>query len=167
MFVTIEGFLANWRHESAGTLKILEALTDESLKQEVTPEDRTLGRIAWHIVTTLDEMMGQTGLEFSATPHDSPVPSSVREIVEAYRVSSDALAEAVREQWSDETLGETREMYGQKWTVGAVLEILVAHQIHHRGQMTVLMRQAGLKVPGVYGPSREEWAAFGGQPPEI
>jgi hypothetical protein len=24
-----------------------------------------------------------------------------------------------------------------------------------------LMRQAGLKVPGVYGPSREEWSQFG------
>ena len=31
--------------------------------------------------------------------------------------------------------------------------------------MTVLMRQAGLKVPGVYGPAREEWAEFGMQPP--
>jgi hypothetical protein len=25
----------------------------------------------------------------------------------------------------------------------------------------VLMRQAGLSVPGVYGPAREEWAAMG------
>jgi hypothetical protein len=32
--------------------------------------------------------------------------------------------------------------------------------------MTVLMRQAGLKVPGVYGPSREEWSQFGMQPQE-
>jgi hypothetical protein len=27
--------------------------------------------------------------------------------------------------------------------------------------MTVLMRQAGLRVPGVCGPSLEEWALFG------
>jgi uncharacterized damage-inducible protein DinB len=27
--------------------------------------------------------------------------------------------------------------------------------------MTVLMRQAGIKVPGVYGPAKEEWAAYG------
>jgi hypothetical protein len=27
--------------------------------------------------------------------------------------------------------------------------------------MTVLMRQAGLVVPGVYGPAREEWAVYG------
>ena len=32
---------------------------------------------------------------------------------------------------------------------------LLHHEIHHRGQMTVLMRQAGLKLPGVYGPSAD------------
>jgi uncharacterized damage-inducible protein DinB len=33
--------------------------------------------------------------------------------------------------------------------------------------MTVLMRQAGLAVPGVYGPAREEWAAYGMAAPEV
>jgi len=47
------------------------------------------------------------------------------------------------------------------------LQVLVVHQAHHRGQMTVLMRQAGLKVPGVYGPAREEWTAYGMQPPAV
>jgi uncharacterized damage-inducible protein DinB len=32
--------------------------------------------------------------------------------------------------------------------------------------MTVLMRQAGLVVPGVYGPAREEWAAMNMPPAE-
>jgi uncharacterized damage-inducible protein DinB len=32
--------------------------------------------------------------------------------------------------------------------------------------MTVLMRQAGLKVPGIYGPSYEEWLQFGMKAPE-
>ena len=67
MFKTIEEFLINWGHESGSTQKILDALTDKSLGQEVSPEDRTLGRIAWHIVTTLGEMMSRTGLDFEAT----------------------------------------------------------------------------------------------------
>ena len=37
---------------------------------------------------------------------------------------------------------------------------------HHRGQMTILMRQAGLLVPGMYGPSKDEWLAFGEEAPE-
>jgi uncharacterized damage-inducible protein DinB len=51
-------------------------------------------------------------------------------------------------------------MYGEQWSRGAVLSALILHQVHHRAQMTVLMRQAGLKVPGLYGPAREEWAAM-------
>ena len=52
-------------------------------------------------------------------------------------------------------------MYGETWSRGMTLFYLILHQAHHRGQMEVLMRQAGLKVPGIYGPAREEWAAFG------
>lgn len=48
-------------------------------------------------------------------------------------------------------------MYGMKWEKGFTLQILMHHEIHHRGQMTVLMRQEGLKNPGIMGPSKEEW----------
>ncbi len=61
----------------------------------------------------------------------------------------------------------SRTQYGERWKNGFTLEVLLRHEIHHRGRMTVLMRQAGLKVPGVYGPAMEEWEAFGAQPPEV
>ena len=167
MFRTVEEFLTNWGHESGSTQKTLDILTDVSLGQEVSPEGRTLGRIAWHIVTSLDEMMSQTGLEFEATPKDAPVPKTASEIAEAYRLSNEAMVVAIKEQWSDETLNKEINMYGEQWSVATILSILTSHQTHHRGQMTVLMRQAGLRVLGVYGPSREEWAEFGGVAPEV
>jgi len=49
-------------------------------------------------------------------------------------------------------------MYGDRWKRGVTLLALLMHQAHHRGQMTVVMRLAGLKVPALYGPAREEWA---------
>jgi uncharacterized damage-inducible protein DinB len=33
--------------------------------------------------------------------------------------------------------------------------------------MTVLMRQAGIRVPGLYGPAKEDWAAFGQEEPPV
>lgn len=167
MFNSIEEFLTNWENESESTQKILNTLTDESLSQEVSPNDRTLGRIAWHIVTTLDEMVSRTGLDFKATPHDAPVPEKAAEIAEAYRSSNNTMVAAIKEQWNEETLIELKEMYGEQWSVATILSILTSHQTHHRGQMTVLMRQAGLSVPGVYGPSREEWALFGEEAPKV
>ena len=167
MFKTTEEFLINWGHEAGSTQKVFDGLTDESLAQEVSPEDRTLGRIAWHVVTALHEMISRTGLEFEAASHNAPVPETATEIARAYRTSNEAMIAAMKEQWTDETLDEVKDMYGEQWSVGTILGILTAHQTHHRGQMTVLMRQARLRVPGVYGPSREEWAAFGGVAPVV
>ena len=52
-------------------------------------------------------------------------------------------------------------MYGEHWSKGTVLRVLINHQSHHRGQMTVIMRMLGLPVPGIYGPSKEEWVEMG------
>jgi len=41
---------------------------------------------------------------------------------------------------------------------------MMMHQSHHRGQMTVLMRQAGLRVPYIYGPAYEDWVEQGLEP---
>ena len=81
--------------------------------------------------------------------------------------SAKSLTEAVRKGWTDKTLSQTDEMYGEHWSRGSTLTSLVLHQAHHRGEMIVLMRQAGLKVPGIYGPAKEEWARMNMQPPAI
>jgi uncharacterized damage-inducible protein DinB len=166
VFRKVEDFLEAWEQERASTLKVLEALTDASLAQAVTRDDRTLGRLAWHLATTPAEMMERTGLQVGGPSHESPPPGSAAAITAAYEAASRAVAEGVG-RWTDATLEVEDEMYGEKWRRGATLQALVVHQAHHRGQMTVLMRQAGLKVPGVYGPSREEWTTFGMQPPAI
>jgi uncharacterized damage-inducible protein DinB len=73
----------------------------------------------------------------------------------------------VKKEWTDATLEVKDDMYGEKWTRGMTLTSLILHQVHHRGQMTVLMRQARLEIPGLYGPARQEWGMFGMQPPAI
>ena len=89
------------------------------------------------------------------------MPKTAAEIVAAYRAAAQAVVDAVSTAWSDVDLDGEIPLYGQRWKRGAVLSGLIRHEAHHRGQMTVLMRQAGLTVPGVYGPAKEEWAAYG------
>ncbi len=165
-YTTIEEFLGDWAYESEATLKVLGNLTDASLGQKVTDTGISLGTIGWHITETLGEMMGKTGLKvFSpdfTTGHWNE--NSAANLKECYQNASESLVEKIKSSWSDETLKETDDMYGEKWKRGSTLSILIAHQTHHRGQMTVLMRQAGLKVPGFYGPSYEEWQNMGMEP---
>ena len=88
-------------------------------------------------------------------------PDNIADIVSIYERDSKAVGEIVKASWADEQLDDEIEMYGQKMKKGFVLAVLIAHQTHHRGQITVLMRQAGLRVPGIYGPAKEDWKELG------
>jgi uncharacterized damage-inducible protein DinB len=166
MYRIVQDFIDDWQKESASTLKVMKALNDESLQQKVTREGRSLGFLAWHIITTLNEMGSKAGLKIDAPAEHSTPPVSADAISSAYEHASKSVAECVQTQWNDAMLPDVLDMYGEKWSRGAILYALIKHEAHHRAQMTVLMRQANLKVPGVYGPSKEEWAVFGMQAPE-
>lgn len=167
MYHTIAEFLADWQQESASTAGVMAALTTAALAQRVTPDDRSLGWTAWHIVTTLAEMPGRVGLSLSTVKADSTSPSSAPAIAATYKAAAAELAGLIQAGWTDETLQVEDEMYGMKWTRAVTLTCLIRHEIHHRAQMTVLMRQAGLRVPGVYGPAREDWDAMGVPAPAV
>jgi uncharacterized damage-inducible protein DinB len=167
MYRTIKDFEDAWRHESTSTLKMLNALTDASLEQPVTDGHRTLGRIAWHVTVTVPEMADKMGIGIEEFDCNAPVPKTAKAIVDAYLLVSKKLSERVRLDWEDDTLETTVDMYGETWKRGFGLKALVDHQIHHRGQMTVLMRQAGIKVPPLYGPAKEEWSQYGMEPPAV
>lgn len=165
MYHSIAEFARDWERESAATLQVLRAITDAAIPRRVDPEGRTLGTIAWHLVLTLGEMGGRAGLAVDAPDEEARVPASAAEISAAYAQAARSLAEQVARTWTDAMLADELELYGSRWTREGVLQSLVRHQIHHRGQATVLMRQAGIAVPGVYGPAREEWARMG-MPPQ-
>ena len=167
MFTSINDFKERWTGHMDATMKILGALTDDSLGQAVAEDHRTLGRMAWHITNAIPEVMTRTGLEFHGAAADSPMPAGAAEMSKVYESVASQLLEQVEAKWSDADLMVEDDMYGQKWKRGFSLHILMEHEIHHRGQMTVLMRQAGLKVPGVLGTSKEEWAQRGMDEPEI
>ena len=166
MYRTIHDFLNDWKYENEATLNVFKNLTDASLNQKVTPDGRSLGFLAWHIVITLGEMGEKAGLKVIAPSEHSSIPINASDIVAAYEKAGASVESEVKEKWNDAILPELIDMYGEKWTRAATLGSLVKHQIHHRAQMTVLMRQAGLHVPGVYGPSREEWLQFGMPAPQ-
>ena len=167
MFTTIDQVINNFDDISRKTIQIFDSLTDASLAQEVAPGFRNLGRIAWHIVQTIPEMMSGTGLPVKGPGSEDAVPSSAKEISATYKSVAAQLVQTIRKEWDDNSLLIERDMYGETWSNATTCLCLIEHQIHHLGQMTVLMRQANLPVPGIYGPSKEEWTQFGMASPKI
>lgn len=161
MYRNINDFLADWQHEAANTAKIFANITDEVKAVKINPNIRSLERLAWHITETITEMGSKAGLFDSNLLEHEPVPATFAQIAEAHQKYNALLAEAVTKRWVDSGLTDEVPMYGESWAKGTILSVLIAHEAHHRSQMTIIMRMVGLPVPGLYGPSAEEWVAYG------
>jgi len=126
IYTRVAEFLEDWKGESGMTRAVMAALTDASLAQPAGgAEDRTLGRIAWHVVTTLPEMMARTGLHLSSVDGEAPVPARAADIAAAYGRAAAELAERLAAEWTDETLAVTDNLYGETWPRGMTLRVLL------------------------------------------
>ncbi|MFC5401156.1 DinB family protein [Cohnella soli] len=79
--------MTEYQNESQFTQKILNSLTDASLKQEIAPGFRTLGTLAWHLVPH-GGILTPTVLTFEAPSEHSMAPETAEEIVKAYSLAS-------------------------------------------------------------------------------
>lgn len=173
MFRTIEDFSRAWTYERAKTLGVIAAIPNAKLATPTGDAHRNLGQLAWHLVESCVELPGHLGLKPQGPPLNEdgfiadPVASKTDKIHASYAMASASVAEKVAKHWRDADLLKEEPIYGETWKRGYALYILVTHQAHHRGQMTVLMRQAGLTVPEVYGPTKEQWAGYGKPVPVV
>ncbi|QIH75307.1 damage-inducible protein DinB [Macrococcoides canis] len=155
MFRSKNDFITQYRQEGETTLACIRELTDESLDQAVSELDRTLGEITWHVVQSLGGFANQAGISVEGANFDSPMPETKAEILEeAEKIINNTLV-AYEASLTDENLNDDVDFFGHNLAKGALLYSNITHLAHHRGQMTVLMRQAGLRIPGIYGPSRD------------
>jgi uncharacterized damage-inducible protein DinB len=173
VFRRVDDFKTIWQQEAEKTLAVFAAIPDAAAHQAVDPQHRDLRRLAWHMVETVLELPQNLGLKvkgpvglgpdgFIATPP----PATMGEIAATYQAVSDSLLDHIG-SWSNTELGRNFTLYGESWTGAFALYVLVSHQTHHRGQMTVLLRQAGLTPPSTYGPTKEGWAQFGLEAPKV
>ena len=166
MFRKIEDFKEAFQYESETTLKVFKNITNSALNNKPYNNIRSIQRLVWHITMTLGEMLGKSGLTIDCPEEHSAPLNDINAIYKVYETAAKSVLEQVGKNWSDADLLEEVEMYGEKWKKGIVLTVLIKHEAHHRGQLTTLMRLENLPVPGVYGPSKEEWAAWNMTAPE-
>jgi uncharacterized damage-inducible protein DinB len=156
MFSSIAHFKEIWDMESKATMQCLEALTEESLNKASFGDYRNIARLVNHIIACADGIPFEAGLPIA---FEKKQYTTVAAIQAAYATATEKVKQGI-DQWTDATLQEETPMYGESWKRGFALWVTVMHQTHHRGQLTVLMRMAGLRPPGVYGPNKEEWEAY-------
>lgn len=156
MYRTVKDFLTDWDDAAKGTTAVMESLTDEKLGQAIVEGHNTLRWLGWHLATAPAFFAGLASLQVEASEQEENVPNESSKIAAAYKKIAKDIHQKAEQELTDEKMTETVEAFGQQVPRGAILRKLIDHQTHHRGQMTVLLRQAGLHVPGVMGPTKEE-----------
>jgi uncharacterized damage-inducible protein DinB len=156
MYNNVQEFLGVYGWESKTTASVLSALTDAALAQEkAAGHDTTAGDIAWHIATAPVYMLNQVGFSIDPALLQKPEQLTTAAINATYAKINAMVMEQAASKTPEDVAKTYRVFDMMDWSAGQTLGIMMHHEIHHRGQLSVLMRQAGLVLPSIYGPTHE------------
>ena len=169
---TIESLLQELEQEAQTTRRVLERVPEDRLAWKPHDKSMSLGQLALHVATTpgsVAELCQQS--PFQVPQFTQPSTTSTAELMRAFDESIGKARQILRGM-DDAALGKTwRGVDGDReliaMPVGAVMRtIMLNHWYHHRGQLSVYLRQVGAKVPSIYGPSADE-NPFAAQPASV
>ena len=160
----IDGMLQELQQESDTTRRVLERVPDDRLGWKPHAKARSLGQLALHIA-----MVPGAVAELGCKPSpiqapqfgEDPTPANASELV-ATLDESVAKARKLLTGMSDATAMETWRLVNGEREIFAVprhaflRSIMLNHWYHHRGQLSAYLRELGVAVPSIYGPSADE-----------
>jgi uncharacterized damage-inducible protein DinB len=157
-----KALLQELEQEAQTTRRVLERVPGDRLAWKPHGKSMSLGQLALH-VAIVPGAVAEIARQSPVSPPDFKYasPTTAAELIPALEQSI-AKAREIVGAMDDAALAKTwRMMDGDKEVmavpVGALLRsIMLNHWYHHRGQLSVYLRQVGVPVPSIYGPSADE-----------
>lgn len=158
----IASLLQELEMEAQTTRRVLERVPDGQLAWKPHQKSMSLGQLAQHIAT----MPGNIAELAQQSPYQVPKfeqpPAAGAAELPATLDASMARARQLLGAMEDADLAKTwrlvdgdREVFTMP--VGAIFRtIMLNHWYHHRGQLSVYLRQLDVPLPSIYGPSADE-----------
>jgi uncharacterized damage-inducible protein DinB len=157
-----EILLQELEQEARTTRRVLERVPDAHLTWKPHEKSMSLGQLALHIATVPGGVATLASAPSVQAPDFvQPAATSAAELLPALE-SSIATARRVLERLDDDNMMATlRVMSGDREVmamprIAFLRAIMLNHWYHHRGQLSVYLRQVGVPVPSIYGPSADE-----------
>ena len=157
-----EALLQELEHEAQTTKRVLERVPEAHLAWKPHRKSWTLGQLALHVATVPGGVAALT-IEPTVQAPDfvQPEAKTTAELLPALNESL-TLARKTLKGFDDATMGATFTiMAGDREVmalprVAFLRAIMLNHWYHHRGQLSVYLRQLDVPVPSIYGPSADE-----------
>jgi len=158
----IEMLVQELEQEAQTTRRVLARVPEDRLAWKPHDRSMSLGQLALHIASMPGAIAEITQISpFPVPKFEQPSATSAAELVPTLNQSI-VKARTILQNLDDADLGKIwRVMDGDRQVmalpVGAALRALMLnHWYHHRGQLSVYLRQVGVPVPSIYGPSADE-----------
>jgi uncharacterized damage-inducible protein DinB len=159
-----DSFIAELKHESVLTKKILERVPLANKDWQPHPKSMSIGRLATHIAEIpgwIYRILSADEFDFATRPFKATVALTHEELMQIFSENIEhALAElsaaddsAFRKKW---TIKRGEQVMMSPIKEDALRGWGYSHLYHHRGQLTVYLRLLDIPVPGMYGPSADE-----------
>lgn len=161
-----ETILPEYDHETATTRLLLELVPDTHIAWRPHPKARSLGELAMH-VATIPQWTPITlrRTEFDPSPPDGspyvvPMFESMPEVLKAYddgvaATRATLLATTDAEFMVQWTLKREGKALFSMPRVVVFRTFVMNHSIHHRGQLSIYLRQCDVALPNIYGPTAD------------
>ena len=161
----VDPILAEFDHESKTTRRVLERVPGDKLAWKPHAKSMSLGQLALHIAQVPGNIAGFVTGPVYERPKDAPFgqkeAASTSEIMAAFDASLVRVKDVLRglddatvmSMWSFKA-GDKTVMSMPRLAV--IRNIMLNHWYHHRGQLSVYLRELDVPVPSIYGPSADE-----------
>ena len=163
---SIEELIQELDRETGTTRRVLERVDGDQLEWRPNPRSLSLGQLAMHVATLPMAIAQLSTLDRFDVGAPIPRPGATS-VAELLRVLDESVAgaRATLAGMTDAQLATPWRMMIGEQEVGAMprgillRSVLFNHWYHHRGQLSVYLRETGSLVPSIYGPSADERGA--------
>jgi len=159
----IDGMLQELDQEAATTRRVLDRVPNEHLAWRPHEKARTLGELAHHVATVpgavAELVASQTTVQ--APQFKDPQLQNAAELLPMLDDSIAKAKEALSGMSDSDLMSTWRMMKGERELLAiprlAMLRtVMLNHWYHHRGQLSVYLKQLDVPIPSIYGPSADE-----------
>ncbi|MHA2171377.1 MAG: DinB family protein [Candidatus Kariarchaeaceae archaeon] len=155
---SIDSFIEYYERIRKRTIRVINCIPEDKLDWSSKPGDFTLGDIIRHIAGIQRFMFAENvKLKPSRYPgHDKSLADGLQQVVEYLnRLHEESMS--LFKSLSDADLQEKcMTPGGVQITVWKWLRAMIEHEVHHRGQIYLMLNILGIDTPPLYGLTSEE-----------
>jgi len=158
----IDPILAEMEHEAQTTRRVLDRVPENKLAWKPHPRSYSLGQLALHVASLPGNVAALAVLDTKEASNFSQLePKSRQEVLDTFSKSLESAKDALKKMddarlMSTWSLTKNGKVLMSVPRIGFIRSILMNHNYHHRGQLSVYLRMLDVPVPSIYGPSADE-----------